>query len=124
MFGLLKFLRLLFKTFWHLLDPNKNGLKNAPMQIKYFVSIWLACFWALAFSLYTGEIIYLGYNVFGHLAIVSMAFVTWLVVKTVQKQYPDRPKYDELRQPDRAQRDSEMSDEERLQAAQKAGFQN
>ena len=117
MIGLLKFLRLLFKTFWQLLDPNFNGLKNAPMQIKYLASIWLACFWALAFSLYTGEIIYLGYNVFGHLAIVSMAFVTWLVIKTVQKQYPERSKYDELRQPDRAQRDSEMSDEQRQQLA-------
>jgi len=115
--GLFKFLRLLFRTFWQLLDPNFNGLKNAPMQIKYIVSIWLGCFWALAFSLYTGELYYLGYNVLGHGAVISMAFITWLVIKTVQKQYPDRPKYDQLRQPDRAQRDSEMSDEERQQLA-------
>ena len=113
MIGLFKFLRLLFKTFWQLLDPNKNGLKNAPMQIKYLASIWLACFWALAFSLYTGEIIYLGYNVFGHLAIVSMAFVTWLVVRTVEKEYPERPKDEQLRQPDRSPRDQELSDNEK-----------
>jgi len=92
-------------------------MRNAPMQIKYIASIMLACFWALAFSLYAGEMWYLGYNVFGHMAIVSMAFITWLVIKTVQKQYPDRPKYDQLRQSDRAQRDSEMSDEERAEKA-------
>jgi len=88
-------------------------MRNAPIQIKYIASILLACFWALAFSLYAGEIWYLGYNVFGHMAIVSMAFITWLVIKTVQKQYPDRPRLEQLRQPDRAQRDYEMSDEER-----------
>jgi hypothetical protein len=114
MYGLYKFLRLLFKTFYQLLDPNFNGLKNAPMQTKYIVSILLACFWALAFSLYAGEIWYLGYNVFGHMAIVSMAFITWLVIKTVQKQYPDRPRLEQLRQPDRAQRDYEMPEQERL----------
>jgi len=117
MIGLYKFLRLLLRTFWQLLDPNFNGLKNAPMQIKYIVSIWLGCFWALAFSLYTGELLYLGYNVLGHGAVISMAFITWLVIKTVQKQYPERSKYDQLRQPDRAQRDLEMSDEERAEKA-------
>jgi len=113
MYGLYKFLQLLFKTFLQLLNPNFNGLKNAPMQTKFIVSFWLACFWALAFSLYAGELYYLGYNVFGHGAIISMAFVTWLVMKTIQKQYPDRPRSEHLRQPDRAQRDYEMSDEER-----------
>ena len=117
MHGLYKFLRLLFKTFYQLLDPNFNGMRNAPLQIKYIASIMLACFWALAFSLYAGEIWYLGYNVFGHMAIVSMAFITYLVIKTIQKQYPDRPRFEQLRQPDRTQRDSEMSDEQRQQLA-------
>jgi len=117
MIGLYKFLRLLLKTFWQLLDPNFNGLKDAPMQTKYIVSFWLACFWALAFSLYAGELYYLGYNVFGHGAVISMAFITWLVIKTIQKQYPERSKYDQLRQPDRRERDSEMSDEERHKKA-------
>jgi len=113
MYSLFKFLFFLARNFYELLDPNKNGLKNAPMQMKYIISVWLACFWALAFSLYTGEIMYLGYNVFGHLAIVSMAFVTWLVVRTVQKEYPDRPTDEQFRQPDRSPRDQELSDNEK-----------
>jgi len=120
MFGFVKFLILLVKTFYHLLDPNKNGMKAAPISVKYIASILLACFWALAFTLYIGEIWLLGYNLFGHMAIVTMAFVTWIVIKTIQKQYPDRPLIDQLRTPDRSQRDYEMTDQERDEMLVKA----
>jgi len=65
----------------------------------------------------------IGYNMFGHIAIVSMAFFTWLVMKTMKKQYPDRVVLEQLRQPDRAQRDLEMSDEEKIIALQKIDSQ-
>jgi len=54
------------------------------------------------------------------MAIVSMAFVTWIVIKTIQKQYPDRPLIDQLRTPDRSQRDYEMTDLERDELLVKA----
>jgi len=123
MFGLIKFLIALCRTFYELLDPNLNAMRNAPISIKYGASIILACMWCLAFGLYVGELTMIGYNMFGHIAIVSMAFFTWLVMKTMKKQYPDRVVIEQLRQPDRAQRDLEMSDEEKIIALQKIDSQ-
>jgi len=124
MFGLIKFLIALYRAFVALLDPNRNALKDAPPQIKYITSILLAGFWALAFSLYTGELYYLGYNVIGHVAVVTMAFATWLVFRHFRKTYTKRSEYDLLRDPNRLPKCYELTDEERLQAAQKASFQN
>jgi len=123
MFGLIKFIIAVCRTFYELLDPNLNAMRNAPISIKYGASIILACMWCLAFGLYVGELAMIGYNMFGHIAIVSMAFFTWLVMKTMKKQYPDRVVLEQLRQPDRAQRDLEMSDEEKIIALQKIDSQ-
>jgi len=123
MFGLIKFIIAVCRTFYELLDPNLNAMRNAPISIKYGASIILACMWCLAFGLYVGELAMIGYNMFGHIAIVSMAFFTWLVMKTMKKQYPDRVVIEQLRQPDRAQRDLEMSDEEKIIALQKIDSQ-
>lgn len=119
MFGLLKFIIAVCRTFYELLDPNLNALRNAPVSIKYGASILLACLWCLAFGLYVGELTMIGYNMFGHIAIVSMAFLTWLVMRTVTRQYPDRGDYERLRDPDRTPKCYDMTEEEKLIALQK-----
>jgi len=119
MFGLIKFLIAVCRTFYELLDPNLNALRNAPASIKYGASILLACLWCLAFGLYVGELAMIGYNMFGHIAIVSMAFLTWLVMRTVTRQYPDRGDYERLRDPGRTPKCYDMTEEEKLMAVEK-----
>jgi hypothetical protein len=116
MFGLIKFLIALFRAGLQILDPDRNALKDAPPQIKYITSILLAGFWALAFSLYTGELWYLGYNIIGHVAVVTMAFVTWLVFRHFRQKYTLRNEYDLLRDPNRLPKCYELTDEEKAQA--------
>jgi hypothetical protein len=114
MFGLFKFLLLIVKSFRQLLDPNINPLRHAPPYIRYFASVLLACFWCLAFGLYIGEQLTIGYNMFGHIAVVSMAFATWTVFKQVERTYgPREGTVDFLRMPDRSSRCDELTDEER-----------
>jgi hypothetical protein len=97
------------------LDPNINPLRHAPPYIRYFFSILLACFWCLAFGLYIGEKLTIGYNMFGHIAVVSMAFATWTVFKQVERTYgPREGTVDFLRMPDRSSRCDELTDEERM----------
>jgi len=119
MFGLIKFIIAVCRTFYELLDPNLNALRNAPTSIKYGASILLACLWCLAFGLYVGELAMIGYNMFGHIAIVSMAFLTWLVMRTVTRQYPDRGDYERLRDPGRTPKCYDMTEEEKLMALEK-----
>lgn len=119
MFGLYKFLVALFKAALQILDPDRNALKDAPPQIKYITSVFLAAFWALAFSLYTGELWYLGYNIIGHFAVVTMVFVTWLVFKHFRRTYTERTEYDVLRDPNRLPKCYELTDEEKAQALNK-----
>lgn len=119
MFGFYKFIILIYKAFVDVINPDKNALKDAPPQIKYITSVFLASFWALAFSLYTGELWYLGYNIIGHFAVVTMAFVTWLVFKHFRNTYTLRNEYDLLRDPNRTPKCYELTDLERQQAAQK-----
>jgi hypothetical protein len=119
MFGLIKFLIALFKAGLQILDPDRNALKHAPPQIKYITSVFLASFWALAFSLYTGELWYLGYNIIGHFAVVSMVCITWLVFRHFKQTYTERTEYDLLRDPNRLPKCYELTDEEKLQAINK-----
>lgn len=119
MFGMIKFLGLLLRAFVQLLDPDRNALKDAPAQIKYITSILLASFWSLAFSLYFGELATLGYNVIGHVAVVSMAFLTWAVFRHFHRTYTLRNDYDLLRDPARTPKCYELTETEREQAAAK-----
>lgn len=116
MFGLFKFIIAVYRAFIALLDPNRNALKDAPPQIKYITSVFLAAFWALAFSLYTGELYYLGYNIIGHFAVVTMAFATYLVFRHFRKTYTKRSEYDLLRDPTRSPKCYELTEQERLAA--------
>lgn len=113
MFGILKFVWLIFKTFSELLNVNRNALKSVPDPTKYLSMILLSCFWCLAFGMYFGELLFIGYNMVGHIALITMGFVTWWTFKQYRSNGPVRVGADYLRAPDRSSRCDEYSDEER-----------
>lgn len=115
MFSILKFIYILFKAGRDITNPNINPLRYAPVHIKYFASILLGCFWSLAFGLYIGELLTIGYNMLGHVAIISMVFGTWAVFRSVENVYgPRADNTDWLRAPDRSSRCDELTEEQRL----------
>ena len=117
MWGLIKFIWIVGKNFKYLLDIDRNALANIPDYAKYFSMVLLSCFWALAFGLYVGELYFIGYSMLGHIALISMVFVTWWVFKGYQERakYPPRHGDNYLRAPDRSARDDETTDEQRQQ---------
>ena len=122
MFGLIKFFIAFYKSAFEVLHPDRNDLRHAPASIKYIASILLACFWCLAFGLYFGELLYIGYNMIGHIAIVSMVFVTVAVFRYFRRTYAPpmtllRSEFELLRDPSRAPKCYEMTEQERLAAA-------
>jgi hypothetical protein len=115
MFSVLKFIYILFKASRDIVNPNINPLRHAPVYVKYFLSILLGCFWSLAFGLYIGELFTIGYNMLGHIAIISMVFVTLSVFRSVENTYgPRKGTVDYLRMPDRSSRCDELTDEQRI----------
>ncbi len=115
MFGLLKFFYYLLKSGNQLINPNLNPLKYAPPQIKYIATILLACFWCLSFGLYFQKFQGIGYNMLGHIAVISMVFVTWGVFELSKKTYGNRQgTLAYLRMPDASSRCDELTDEARL----------
>lgn len=120
MFGLIKFVMMLFRSGIQLLDPNRNQLKHVPVETKYLANILLGSFWALAFTLYIGEIWLIGYNIIGHILLITMVFVTWLTFRHFKKTYTPRTGADYLRMPDRSSRCDELTEEQRLAGIQKA----
>jgi fatty acid desaturase len=114
MFSVLKLFYYLFKSGNKLLNPNLNPLRYAPPYVKYFATILLACFWCLAFGLYFKNFEGIGYNMFGHIAVISMVFVTWGVFQLSKKTYGKRNgTLAYLRMPDASSRCDELTDEER-----------
>ncbi len=114
MFGILKLFHFLFQNVRRLLDPNLNPLRHAPVYVRYVASILLFCFWCLAFGLYIGDPLSIPYNMLGHIAVISMAFITWGVFKQSTRMYgPRAGTQDWLRSPDRSSRCDEMTDEQR-----------
>jgi len=83
MFSVLKFIYIVFKAFPALLNVDRNALANVPNPTKYLAMIMLSCFWCLAFGLYIGELLTIGYNMLGHVAIVTMVFVTWYTFRSL-----------------------------------------
>ena len=56
----------------------------------------------------------IGYNMIGHIAVISMAFITWGVFKLSKNVYGPRQGTESyLRTPDFASRCDELTDEER-----------
>jgi hypothetical protein len=115
MFSVLKFIYILFKASRDIVNPDINPLRHAPVYVKYFLSILLGCFWSLAFGLYIGELFTIGYNMLGHIAIISMVFATWAVFTSVENVYgPRGGTQDWLRMPDRSSRCDELTEEQRI----------
>ena len=121
MYGLLKFLMLVFRTFRDLLSVDRNALASVPASYKYLVMIMLSCFWALAFGLYVGEVYFIGYSMMGHIALITMAFVTWYTFRNLKRihAWSLRNNYELLRDPERTPKCYDMTDQERAQAAMK-----
>lgn len=122
MFSLIKFLYLVLREFPRLLDIRLNAIRHVPDPTKWLAMIMLSCFWALAFSLYVGELMTIGYNILGHIAIVTMVFVTWYTFRNLQTGRSRGVNY--LRAPDYSSRCDEMTDEQRLAAVAKFRKQN
>ena len=117
MFGVLKFFRALFLAYRDLLHVDRNALKAIPDQSKYLAMILLSCFWCLAFGIYFGELLAIGYKMLGHVALITMVFVTWLTFRHYQMINPLRSGVDYLRAPDRSSRCDEYTHEERERLA-------
>lgn len=115
MYAVLKFFYFLMIKGGSILNPNLNPLRHAPSHIRYFATILLASFWCLAFGLYFKEFLVIGYNMIGHIAVISMAFVTWSLFKQFDRVYGRKTgTQDWLRMPDRSSRCDEMTDEQRV----------
>jgi uncharacterized protein YggT (Ycf19 family) len=116
MSSVLKYFFFSLQKLQSLLDPNLNPLRHAPPYMKYIATVLLACLWCLAFALFFGDIKLVGYNIAGHVAVISMAFVTWAVFKQANRIYgPREGTQDWLLMPDRSSRCDEMTDEQRLE---------
>ena len=102
MFSVLKFIWIVFQAFPALLNVNRNALANVPDPTKYLAMILLSVFWCLAFGLYIGELLTIGYNMLGHVAIVTMVFVTWYVFRSLN--HTNARGADYLRMPDYSSR--------------------
>ena len=127
MYSVIKFLVIVvqfcWRRGWGILNPNINPMRHSPLYARYFATVLLGCFWSLAFGLYTAQFFYIGINMLAHLAIISAAFSTWVVFQGFKHQYPaplGRPgRYPLMRHPTAEQRCYEMTDGEKLAAAQR-----
>ena len=74
-----------------LLDSTKNGLKNSPMEYKFLASNLLASLWCIAFGIFTAELLFIGYNIIGHICLITMVFFTWFVFNNEKKKADPSP---------------------------------
>lgn len=83
MMGLFKLLRFLFT----LVNPATNALSSAPLEWKYLATNVLAFMWCVSFGLYVGEYLMIGYSIIGHVALITMCFVTYYVFRFSKKRF-------------------------------------
>lgn len=119
MFSLLKFIWIVARAFPALLNIDRNALKDVGDYSKYISMILLSCFWCLAFGLYIGELLTIGYNMIGHIALITMCFVTWWTFRSYGVGVK-RSNIDWLRAPDRSSRCDELTDQQREAAVSRA----
>ena len=88
----------LSKFAYGLLDSTKNALRTAPMEYKFLLSNTLAAMWCVGFGVYTAELLFIGYNIIGHMVLILCVFFTWFVFtaekKTSDPAPPNRVKWD------------------------------
>ena len=123
MFSILKFIWIVVTAIRQsgsdLLNPDVNPLRHMPTYVRYYASIVIACFWCLAFGLFFGELLFIGYNMLGHIAIITMVFVTWTVFRVSERSYGPGRGVNYLRQPDYSSRCDELTDQQREELAKK-----
>jgi len=126
MFGLFKFVFLMGSAFLGLLNVDRNALKRVPDESKYLAMIMLSCFWCLAFGLFMGELFFIGYNMIGHVLLVTMCFITWWTFRSYRNRQAPYGKRGEnfLRMPDRSSRCDELSDEQRIELSKHINYLN
>jgi hypothetical protein len=83
MMGLFKLIRFLFT----LVDPATNALSNAPLEWKYLATNALAFMWCVSFGIYIGEYVTIGYSIVGHVALITMCFLTYYLLRYSKKRY-------------------------------------
>lgn len=83
MMGLFKLIRFLFT----LVNPASNALSNAPLEWKYLATNALAFMWCVSFGLYVGEYLTIGYSIIGHIALITMCFITYVVMRNSRKRF-------------------------------------
>ena len=118
MFAILKLFWFLWNTGWSIVNPNLNPMRNAPVHIKYFATVILACFWSLAFCLYTAQFFFIGLNMLAHIAIISVAFLTWTTFKGFKRTYPVQ--FPQMRDPKFLPKCYDMTDAEKMAAVNRA----
>ena len=77
-------------TFSQFLDPSRNALSNAPGEWKYNTSITLAGIWYLIFGIYTAELAFIGYNILGHIALITGIFATHRLFRAAREYSPNK----------------------------------
>lgn len=113
-----QFISSVWQTGWSIVNPSLNSMRNAPPFVKYFATVLLALIWSVAFGLYTAQFFYIGLNMAAHVAIVSVAFLTWYTLKSFRRIYPDV--YPLMRDPNFSPKCYEMTDLEKQQAVSNA----
>ncbi len=119
MWGLIRIFWALYKGSRNIIHPNHNPMRHAPVEYKVIATVILACLWCLTFGIFAGELLTIGHNMLGHIVLILMVFVTWSTFQWFRKRYPALPTPPLMRDPARAQRDYELTDQEREQAAQR-----
>jgi len=86
------------KMAYGLMDNTRNGLKNSPLEYKWLVTMLIAAMWCIAFGIYTAELLFIGYNIIGHIVLITTAFFTFFVFTTEKarapKANPNRVRWD------------------------------
>ena len=118
MFSVLKFVWIVCRAFPGLMNVRTNALAHVPDQTKWLAMVMLSSFWGLAFTLYVGELMLIGYNILGHIAIVTMVFVTWHTFRSLNRASGRGANY--LRMPDYSSRCDELTEEQRAAGVARA----
>ena len=79
------------KFAYGLLDNTKNALKDSPMEYKFLASNILASLWCISFGIFTAELLFIGYNIIGHITLICMIFFTWFIFNTEKKTSKPAP---------------------------------
>jgi len=70
--------------------PHLERAIKRPGEFKYTMSVVLAGMWCAIFGIYTVELTFIGYNILGHIAVITGVFVTHRVFQTAREYSPNQ----------------------------------